>query len=288
KANMNAWEVFLHYQRADAALGDLIDDMESDVARRFAEFMRKRLRKRVPSMTAAQEAQVHDFRLINPESEAAGYPATGSVFSKKLVTRAARSHWETHCRHYNCSEETFVKAFKKVNRRLAKKAHTRNIFDERTLLAIELKETPDDPNLIIYNLVLQIEAAVSVDSCDPERGFSALQRIRSKARNRLKGEHLDAAMSLSINSARPSADDVVKTWSSIKPRRKKVTAGRVTKRDREGLPVATSHEEDDFVYDDAPAEARGADEDSSDDEEREYMLMVQSGYLVTEESEDDE
>ncbi|EER19221.1 hypothetical protein Pmar_PMAR028687 [Perkinsus marinus ATCC 50983] len=236
------------YQRADAALGDLIDDMESDDARKFAVFMRKRLRARIPAMSTAQEAQVHDFRLLNPDSEAAGNPLVGSVFSKKLITRAAHSHWSIHSRHYGCSEEDFVTAFKKTNRRLSRQAHVRRIYNER-LLDIELKEKPDDRQLKIYRLVLEIESSVAVDSCEAERVFSALQRIRSKTRNRLQGVNLDAAMSLSIN-ATPACEEVVKVWSTIKPRRKKVAAKRATKRDRDGIPVASSSDEEDFVYDD--------------------------------------
>ncbi|KAF4692857.1 hypothetical protein FOZ63_007396 [Perkinsus olseni] len=147
KANMNVWEVHLHYQRADRAICDLIDDMDSPNARSFAKFMRERLRVRIPAVAVAQEAQVHDFRLLNPESEAAGHPPAGSVFSKRLVKRAARGHWSIHSRHYSCSEEDFLKAFKKTNRRLAKSAHVRNIYNEQALLAIELNEKPEDVNL---------------------------------------------------------------------------------------------------------------------------------------------
>ncbi|EER18101.1 hypothetical protein Pmar_PMAR028375 [Perkinsus marinus ATCC 50983] len=262
---------------------DLIDDMESDDARKFAVFMRKRLRARIPAMSTAQEAQVHDFRLLNPDSEAAGNPLVGSVFSKKLITRAAHSHWSIHSRHYGCSEEDFVTAFKKTNRRLSRQAHVRRIYNERLLLDIELKEKPDDRQLKIYRLVLEIESSVAVDSCEAERGFSALQRIRSKTRNRLQGVNLDAAMSLSIN-ATPACEEVVKVWSTIKPRRKKVAAKRATKRDRDGIPVASSSDEEDFVYDDVLFEGNTDEECDPIDEEHEYNLMLQSGYLVLEES----
>ncbi|EER03301.1 hypothetical protein Pmar_PMAR000538 [Perkinsus marinus ATCC 50983] len=92
KANMNAWEVHLHFQHADRALKDLIDDLDSEAAKAFAALFRKRLRFRIFSVKAAQEARAHDFRLLNPESEVAGYPRAVSVFSKKLTARAARSH----------------------------------------------------------------------------------------------------------------------------------------------------------------------------------------------------
>ncbi|EER10618.1 hypothetical protein Pmar_PMAR018996 [Perkinsus marinus ATCC 50983] len=253
--------------------------MESDAAKKFAVFMRKRLRTRIPAMSTAQEAQVHAFRLLNPDSEAAGNPLAGSVFSKKLINRAAHSHLSIHSRHYGCSEEDSVTAFNKTNRRLSWQSHVRRIYDEQLLLDIELKEKPDDRQLKIYRLVLEIESSVAVDSCEAERGFSALQRIRSKTRNRLQG----AAMSLSIN-ATPACEEVVKLWSTIKPRRKKVAAKRVTKRNRDGIPVASSSDEEDFVYDDVLFEGNTDEECDPIDEEHEYNLMLQSGYLVLEES----
>ncbi|KAF4712049.1 hypothetical protein FOZ63_007140 [Perkinsus olseni] len=138
----------------------------------------------------------------------------------------------------------------------------------------------------IYKLVLEIEGAVACDSCDAERGFSSLQRIRSKTRNRLQGVHLDAAMSLSINEC-PGCEDVVGVWSTLKPRRRKVAKKKVVKRDRRGAPLPSSSDEEDFVYDDVVFAGGDEDEQESGEEEEEYMLMIQSGYLVTDESDEE-
>ncbi|KAF4652723.1 hypothetical protein FOL47_010893, partial [Perkinsus chesapeaki] len=181
-------------ERANKALDDLVEDVDSEPAREFTKFMRQRLRKREPAMAAAQEVQVHDFGawLINSDSEAAGFPKPGGVFSKKLTTRAARNHWEIHSRHYECTEAEFVEAFERTNRRLAKAAHERNIYDEREAI----------------------------------------------------------------------------------------------KAGQKGHPMASSSGDDDFVYDDVLFEG-GMEQENSSDGEEEYVLMLKSYSLVSEESDDE-
>lgn len=92
--------------------------------------------------------------------------------------------------------------------------------------------TLDDPDLIRYerfpnlSILARIGMLLPTSSVDAERGFSAMNRLKNKLRNRMSNDLLDSLMFIHLNG--PSIDDfdglpAIEHWKATKDRR---TGGR--------------------------------------------------------------
>lgn len=70
--------------------------------------------------------------------------------------------------------------------------------------------------------LLDICATFQASSADCERGFSLMNAIKTKSRNRLEDEHLDMLMRIKSFQKTVDLDEVYKRWLSQKDRRQKL------------------------------------------------------------------
>ena len=156
---------------------------------------------------------IYDFRILKNSdgSEQLHFP-------KELVEKSLKHHLGTFYRFYK-DFGTFslvLKILPRIHRHLCRVAHLRNpydLFNVATMLALE----GADPKVL--DVFVSILSSFSSDSAVAERGFSAINRIRTKTRNRLCGDNLEAVMSMRLNPL-PSSSDIVSHWKASKERRR--------------------------------------------------------------------
>ena len=110
--------------------------------------------------------------------------------------------------------------------------------------------TLEETDQKVLEIFVSILSSYSSDSAVAERGFSALNRIRTKTRNRPCGDNLEAVMSMRLNPL-PSSSDIVSPWKASKERRRRQVS-RKPKRDNlhtvHEMSIAELNELDDEEY----------------------------------------
>ena len=119
--------------------------------------------------------------------------------------------------------------------------------------------TLEETNQKVLDVFVSIISSFPSDSAVAERGFSALNRIRTKTRNRPCCDNLKAVMSMRLNPL-PSSSDIVSDWKASKERRRLQVASKPRTNNRHKvheLSIAELNELDDEEY-------REDDQDISD------------------------
>ena len=80
--------------------------------------------------------------------------------------------------------------------------------------------TLEETDQKVLEVFVSILSSFSSESAVAERGSSALNRIRTNARNHLCGDNLEVVMSMRLNPL-PSSSDIVSHWKASKERRRR-------------------------------------------------------------------
>ncbi|KAK3086354.1 hypothetical protein FSP39_017317 [Pinctada imbricata] len=103
---------------------------------------------------------------------------------------------------------------------------------------------PEGPLFPKFAKVAAVILSLPVSNAWPERGASAIKRIKTRLRNRIKNPMLGSLMQVSINGpdvteAKNIIDDSVKSWYEVKQRRKIRASDKQTMDSASAQPVVT-------------------------------------------------
>ena len=219
--SQSPWNAYLVIERAITQLEDVYEDadnsddeMDESAGKALTKQLMLSVQRRFP-MDEGKLVAIYDLRVLRPSDDS----GAENYFPKSLVDKSIKWHLESFFRFYAAYGDKIEvgKILIRVHRSLCKAAHQRDIYD---IFKVQKTLTLDKPDQSILKVFIDILGSFSSDSAVAERGFSTLNRIRTKTRNRLGGENLEAAMSMSLNPV-PESEDIVQHWQNLKIRRRK-------------------------------------------------------------------
>ena len=220
-SSQSPWNAYLIIERAVTQLGDVYEDAfnsDDEITESAGKALTKELmlsvQRRFP-MNEGKLLAIYDLRVLRPYDDT----ETGNYFPRKLVEKSIEWHLSSFFRFYAAyGDETEIRNILiRIHRSLCKAAHQRDIYD---IFTVQKTLTLDEPDQSVLKVFINILGSFSSDSAVAERGFSTLNRIRTKTRNRLGGANLEAAMSMKLNPV-PDSEDIAKHWQDLKTRRQK-------------------------------------------------------------------
>ena len=236
------WQAFLIIQRAVGLMEDVEEESE-DAGQALAKELKLSMERRFPPEEGKLYA-IYDFRILKNSdgSEQLHFP-------EELVEKSLKHHLSTFYRFYQRFGvfSLVLKILSRIHRHFCRAAHLRDLYD---IFIVATTLTLEETDQKVLEIFVSILSSFSSDSAVAEWGFSALNRIRTKTRNRLCGDNLEAVMSMRLNPL-PSSSDTVSPWKASKERRRRQVS-RKPKRDNlhtvHEMSIAELNELDDEEY----------------------------------------
>ena len=177
-----------------AKLVEEVDKAPKGAGRELIKSLWNAMKERI-RMDEANENAVLDFRFLEAE-------AAKKVHFRGAVRRSMRIHariFKRFCKEFTTSKKVIAKALTTDHARIQQKAIFCEGYDIANVGELEMRDEEDDNSrmTIIMEDILQ---TFTIESAAAERGFSTLNWIRTKSRNRLNGENLSHCLSLKWNS----------------------------------------------------------------------------------------
>ena len=156
---------------------------------------------------------IYDFRILKNSdgSEQLHFPE--ELVEKSLKHHSPRFTGSTKIWGF----PLVIKILSRIHRHLYRTAHLRDLYD---ILIVATTLTLEERDQKVLEVFVSILSSFSSDNVVAERVFSTLNRIRTKTRNRLCGDNLEAVMSMRLNPL-PSSSDIMSHWKASKERRRR-------------------------------------------------------------------
>ena len=220
-----------------------VEEESEDAGQALAKELKLSMERRFPQEEGKLYA-IYDFLILKnfDGSEQLHFP-------KELIEKSLKHHLSTFYRFYKDFGifSLVLKILSRIYRHLCRAAHLRDLYD---LFNVATTLTLEEIDQNVLDVFVSILSSFSSDSAVAERGFSALNRIRTKTRNRLCGDNLEAVMSMRLNPL-PSSSDIVSNWKASRERIRRQVASKPNTDNRHNvheMSIAELNELDDEEY----------------------------------------
>ena len=220
-----------------------VEEESEDAGQALAKELKLSMERRFPPEEGKLYA-IYDFLILKnfDGSEQLHFP-------KELIEKSLKHHLSTFYRFYKDFGifSLVLKILSRIYRHLCRAAHLRDLYD---LFNVATTLTLEEIDQNVLDVFVSILSSFSSDSAVAERGFSALNRIRTKTRNRLCGDNLEAVMSMRLNPL-PSSSDIVSNWKASRERIRRQVASKPNTDNRHNvheMSIAELNELDDEEY----------------------------------------
>ena len=213
----STWEGFMLVQGYMAKLVEKVDEAPRGAGRKLSKSLLNAMKERIP-VDEAKEHAVFDFRFLEAEA------AKKVLFRRSAVRRSMRIHariFKGFYKEFTTSKKVIAKALTTGHARLQQKAIFCEVYDITNVAELEMRDEEDDISRMTI-IMVDILQTFTIESAAAERGFSTLNRIRTKSRNRLSGENLSHCLSLKLNSL-PQPEQVIGQWRKEMARRHRLS-----------------------------------------------------------------
>ena len=251
-----------------AKLVEKVDQAPRGAGREFSKSLLNAMKERIP-VDEAKEHAVFDIRFLEAEA------AKKVLFRMSAVRRSMRIHariFERFYKEFTTSKKVIAKALTTGHARLQQKAIFYEVYDIANVAKLEMRDEEGDISRMTI-IMVDILQTFTIESAAAERGFSTLNRIRTKSRNRLSGENLSHCLSLKLNSL-PQPEQVIGQWRKEMARRHRLSKPTSSSSSKT---LSLQELEDALDSDYEPSSAAESEEDSDVEEQ---AKMVKSSAVA--------